>query len=168
MDELLGDDILEPKAITPDEIAAISSELSDAESVARDISIAIGTPIVETILDAERTCDEIRAMLAGGISVDLDEVERVCGKLATKIDDGITQDLRDVYGYFRLMGFDPPSMDQIAYAEQTGDILGSMGISDAGLFGGSGNDATPPPLPMDTLNGGAGNEVVYTDRKSVV
>lgn len=105
---------------------SIAASLQDVENVAADIERNAKAALVDSVREVSIGTEAIKSNLIGGISNQLDSVDNVARKLKSKLSSRIADGLTGVYADLVQMGIPVPSLEQVQYANATGDYLGSM------------------------------------------
>lgn len=137
----------DPPATSP-RVDAVSARLDALEDYAAGIERQLFESAAARIAALEDTQRHFNAVLEGSVGTKLERINGVALKLAKKLNKSADQRLSNAYSYALELGGHYPAKEDVIYGLQTGDYLGSMGVSPP--IGSNGTVPAIPPVPTPT------------------
>lgn len=115
--------------VMPNSAISTSQLESDLSSILTDtdaLQTTIESGLVQTFSDLDRDVSTISSNMVGDIANGLDAVELVRDNASRKVIASATNVLSDAYSKILDLGFNIPTLDDVRYAQASGDYMGSM------------------------------------------
>lgn len=133
---------------------AVTTQLDQVEDTAADTERKLYGSIDRQLGEASVTRKAVEAVLRGSVGSKLDQATQPAQRAFKKLQKQYDQKLSDAYTYGAHAGVIYPTMDDVVYGLQSGDLLGSVGIVPRSGPGPSSTDQVIPPAPVPAPHDG--------------